>query len=276
MADETAQPVAADQASEAIPATAGDTQAAAQPAEQTAEAPVQPVASADDQLLSEEELGKYQDPKEALKAMQRAFTQKTQKLSEARKLAEAYQRDPIGFTRAVARQHGLSLVEPQAAPPEADVLAQALAPHIGNDQAAAVKQYIAQAIERTVQPLYAKAALSESQAVLQNFEAKHPDFKTVEPQMAEMGQKFFGGAIPASLDQNEVLEALYKLATYDRQSAKQTKAVVDRINNAVASAEPQTQGVAPNRVAPSAPAYKNANEGFAAAIEAAKRGEVWR
>lgn len=276
MADETAQPVAADQASEAIPATAGDTQTAAPPAEQSAQVPDQPVASTEDQLLSEEELGKYTDPKEAYKAMQKAFTQKTQKLSEARKLSEAYQRDPIGFAKAVARHHGLSLVEPQAAPPEADVLAQALAPHIGQDQAAAVKQYISQAIERTVQPLYAKAALSESQAVLENFKAKHPDFEQVEPQMAQLGQEFFGGSIPASLDQNKVLDALYKLATYDRKSAAQTKAVVDRINNAVASAEPQTQGVAPSRVAPSAPAYKTPSEGFEAAIAAAKRGEAWR
>lgn len=276
MADETAPAATEDQAPAAVPEPAGDTQAAAPPAEQTAQEPVPPVASSEDQLLSEEELGKYKDPKQALKAMQTAFTQKTQKLSEARKLAEAYQRDPIGFTRAVAKHHGLSLVEPQAAPPEADVLAEALAPHIGNDQAAAVKDYIAKAIERTVQPLYAKAALSESQAVLENFKAKHPDFESVEPQMAQLGQEFFGGAIPASLDQNKVLDALYKLATYDRKSAAQTRAVVDRINNAVASAEPQTPGVAPSRVAPSAPQYRTAAEGFEAAIAAAKRGEAWR
>lgn len=275
MAEETAT-VAADQASEAIPAPAGDTQAAAPPAEQTAQAPDQPVASAEDQLLSEEELGKYQDPKEQVKALQKAFTQKTQKLAEKRKLADAYERDPIGFAKAVAKHHGLSLVEPQAAPPEARVLAQALAPVIGAEQADAIEKYMAQAIERTVQPLYAKAALSESQAVLENFKSKHPDFESVEPQMAQLGQEFFGGQIPASLDQNKVLDALYKLATYDRKSAAQTKAVVDRINNAVASAEPQTQGVAPNRVAPSAPAYKNASEGFEAAIAAAKRGEAWR
>lgn len=275
MADETAT-AGGDQATEAVPTPAGDTQAAAPPAEQTAQAPDQPVASADDQLLSEEELGKYQDPKEAVKAMQRAFTQKTQKLSEARKLADAYQRDPIGFTRAVAKHHGLSLVEPQAAPPEADVLATALAPHIGSDQAAAVKQYIAQAIERTVQPLYAKAALSESQAVLENFKSKHSDFETVEPQMAQLGQEFFGGSIPAHLDQNKVLDALYKLATYDRQSTQSIKAAIAKVNNAVASSEPQTQGVAPNRVAPSVPAYKTPGEGFDAAIAAAKRGEAWR
>lgn len=275
MAEETA-PVAADQASVAVPAASGDTQAASQPAEQTAQAPDQPVASAEDQLLSEEELGKYQDPKEALKAMQKAFTQKTQKLSEARKLAEAYQRDPIGFAKAVAKHNGLSLVEPTPAPPEADVLATALAPHIGAEGAAAVKQYFTGLVERTVQPLYAKAALSESQAVLENFKSKHPDFETVEPEMAKWGQELFGGTIPPSLDQNKVLESLYKLATYDRKSTAQTKAVIDRINNAVASAEPQTQGVASNRVAPTPPAYKNFSDGVTAAFEAAKRGELWR
>lgn len=276
MADETAQPVVADQASEAVPTAAGDTQAASQPAEQTAQAPDQPVASAEDTLLSEEELGKYQDPKDALKAMQKAFTQKTQKLAEARRMAEAYQRDPLGFAKAVAKHHGLSVADPVPAPPEADVLASALAPVIGENNANAVKAYITKAIEQTVQPLYAKAALSESQAVLENFKAKHPDFEQVEPKMAELGQTLFGGSIPATLDQNVVLDALYKLATYDRRSVDATKAVIAKLNNAVASAEPQQQGVAPNRVAPSAPAYKSASEGFDAAIAAAKRGEAWR
>ena len=276
MADETA-PVAADQASEAIPAPAGDTTAASQPAEQTAQAPDQPVASAEDTLLSAEEFSKVQnDPVALQKAMQKAFTQKTQKLSEARRFAEAYQRNPEEFVRTVAQRHGYSIANPAPqATPEVDQLASALEPAIGREAAATVRQAISRAIEQTVQPLYAKAALSESQAVLENFKAKHPDFESVEPEMARLGQELFGGSIPATSDQNMVLDTLYKLATYDRKSAAQTKAVVDRINNAVANAEPQTQGVASNRVAPTAPAYKTASEGVDAAIAAAKRGEAW-
>lgn len=276
MADETAT-VAVDQAPEAIPETAGDTNTASQPAEQTAQAPDQPVASADEPLLSAEEFSKHaNDPVALNKALQKAFTQKTQKLSEAKRMYEAYQGNPEGFARAVAQRHGLSIAAPAPAPAEVDMLASALEPVLGRDGAATVKQAFTKIVEQTVQPLYAKAALSESQAVLDGFRAKHSDFAEVEPVMAQWGAELFGGAIPATSDQNKVLDALYKLATYDRKSAAQTKAVVDRINAAVASAEPQTQGVAPNRVAPSVPAYKSASEGFDAAIAAAKRGEAWR
>jgi hypothetical protein len=134
VADETAQPVAADQAPEAIPATAGDTTAASQPAEQTAQAPDQPVASADEQLLSAEEFSKHKDDPAALhKAMQKAFTQKTQKLSYARQMAEAYERNPVEFAKAVAQRHGLSIAAPAPATPEVDMLASALEPVLGRE-----------------------------------------------------------------------------------------------------------------------------------------------
>src|SRR3990172_11642241 len=130
MPAETAPNPTCDQAADAAMATlsqtaavdaepTGDTDKAPEPTqEQTpTETPVKETVESDE-LISAEEVATLDDAGKAnYKKMQKAFTEKTQKLAAQRKEAEAYkpyqelikayQTDPTGTIQKLASQHGL-------------------------------------------------------------------------------------------------------------------------------------------------------------------------
>ena len=279
MAEETAPEAVADQATaeapEAVQAATSDTTASTT-VDTADKAPAPQEASAEEQLLSQEELSKYPDPQSQIKAMQKAFTQKTQKLAPYRRLIESLEKDPQATVKALAAQLKLQVQEPQAtSTPEVDETVQYIESTFGKQAAEAFRRLAEKTIESKVAPLQefqqrltVEAAAKQSQATLEALTAKHPDWKNYEGKMVELG----GRLQPNGMSESDYLETLYYLATKDRSEADKTAKVVERINKSAASAESPTTGVAPSRVAPTMPAGLSFSEQLRYAAKAAEQG----
>lgn len=90
--------------------------------------------------------------------------------------------------------------------------------------------------------------------------------------MLEIGKKFV--PTEGAMTDFEYMETLHQLATANITQAEQTKKVVEKINKAAASAEPNTPGVSSERVEHVLPPPDQRSMRHAYA--AAKRGEVWK
>jgi hypothetical protein len=313
MSEETVQTPTFDQAAEAAAATLAkevpavdevtdetnadtDTTQEQTQAETPADAPAET-----DELLSDEEVATLDVNGQAnYKKMQKAFTEKTQKLAAERKEMEAYrdliksyQTDPKETIKKLAQQHGLSLAEAaqlvkqepvKVTPEESEVtrtqlrqllgegneeLADGLAKII-DSRAEQIAGSRVKPIEDRQADITRRAAQEAADADLKAFEKSHPDFKTYEPAMRELSTKI-QPAEGAKMDVSEYLEMLYKVASLKDSEATQTKKVIDRINKAASSSESKESAIPTNKVTPARPKAPTLEEAF----EAAKKGIAW-
>ena len=281
---------------------AGETETATEPETEQKEEADQSPETSEETLLPQEEVGKLKG--EALKqykAMQKAYTQKTQKLAQERKALEEYQglidqfkTNPTETISKLAQYYGLRVEEPekarveqttktavdesvqelrQALGPEGEILADRLASALENMARPVAQNLVKNEVEPIKQQqeqMTAEALAAEAQADLEAFSTKRPDWKEYESKMVEIGQRF-QPAVGSNMTSEEYMETLYILATKDKSDAKTTSEVVSRLNKAVKSASQATAEVKANNVSPTAPKKPS----FQEAWQAAKRGEKW-
>lgn len=261
-----------------------------------------------EELLSKDEVAKLSSSDQAnYKKMQKAYTQKTQALASERKkienwkeVIEAFEADPAGTLRQLAPRYGLSIAEAQAAAAKEETkqdpvaaittqlnteLRELLAtPELTPEQTAdgitkavstAMLAATQQAVRSEVEPLKQRdqarqleEIATSTQTELEAFGKLHPDWKTHEPKMVELGKKI---SPSGDLSVNQYLDMLYRLATLDQSEAAQVNKVVERINKAAASAEPSESAVNTSRVTPARPKRPTIEEAF----EAAEKGVSW-
>lgn len=231
------------------------------------------------------------------KRMNQAFTQKTQALAAERKelqavkmIVETLQRDPQGTLEALGKHYGVKFGAEQAPAtqeksidamvekmrtalgPELDFLADKLAPVMQEMAKGLVEQEV-KPVKEWQEKARKVQAERETEAILQKFTAKRPDWKQPEIQ-----SKMDGLAKQISnqgMDEVEYLDMLYTIATKNRSEAEQTKTVIKKMQAAAANAEPSDNGVSPGKVSHSAPKFKGLNDAFDSAFEAAKKGIQW-
>jgi len=290
VAEHSKEPAQADTSS-TVAAETGDTETATQPAENSENA-AEPVAEPADQLLTKEEVAKLTpEQQDTYKRMQASYTQKTQTLAAERKQVEALkgfvaamEADPIGAIRQLAEANGLKLADTPKTEQKVETVAddaiaaiQAAVEEGGlidmQKLAQGIVSIVKKGVAEEVKPLkqhqdqlLAETAARQTEAVLQTFTKKHPDWQKHDAKMAELGQKL---QPTKAMDESEYMEMLYHLATRDIQSAEQTKGVMAKMNKAAAAAETSDSGVQPNRVSQRAPAGEIT---MAQALADAKRG----
>ena len=255
----------------------------AQAPEKPADEPTEP--GDDDTLLTDEDAAKLTgDAKKQFDRMNKAFTQKTQRLAAARKelepwkpLIAAMTADPEAALVQLAKERGFTLTKAEAAKIEAagdDIPEELrfLTPLLearDKRMEAKIRAELAPLKEAQTQ-LLSESIAKETEADIATFTAKYPGWEKHEPKMIELGQKIQ----PVNgMSAVEYTEILYKLATADLSEAERTKKVVGKINKAVAAAEPQVSGVSGERVEHAMPPPDKRS--MRDAFEAAKRGEVW-
>lgn len=269
-------------------ASTEDTQETGTPLAEKAEAAAQPADTAKPVatgLISDAEFTALQkthadDPAALRKALEGAFTKKTQALADERRtlerlapyqdLIDAYESDPAAVVRTLAEQNGIKLVddgdEKAAAAsgdettatavetvledfkaslgPDLEYLADGLAPAITK----LVERLTQSTVEKTVAPLKKQQAAilnrdatAQSELVMESFGKDHPDWKDHEPAMLKLSQKLQ----PNGMSEVEYLGHLYKLVTHDsREQARDTdieKKVAERVK---ATVEKMTKGAA--------------------------------
>jgi hypothetical protein len=266
-----------------------------QPAGET-EAEVQTDGNAEEQLLPpeiESQLtGKHLD---AYKKAQKVITQKFMKLSEQRKSLEPYQEfikayseNPRETVQWLAEQHGINFSKSDsrsetAAKVEAatqtltEELRQSLGPDfefLADKIGPVVEGFAKKIADSSVGPLKAaqeqaklESAKKQTEAVLETFTLKHPEWKKYEPKMTELSSKLS----PNGLDENTYLEILYTYATRDIAEANAAKKMVARMQNAAAKSETPDGGVEPSRVAQTL-SGKTFREKIHSAFDLAKQG----
>lgn len=283
------EPAVTDAESKAAPVE-GDTETATQPAENS-EIAAEPVAEPADQLLTTEEIAKLSPEQQATyKRMQASYTQKTQKLAEERKQVEALQglvaameADPAGTIRKLAEANGLKIADTPKTEQKVEAVADDAKAAILSaveegglidmeKLANAITSIVQKGIAEGVKPLkqhqeqiLAETAAKQTEAILETFTKKHPEWQKHEAKMTQLGMKL---QPTGNMDEGEYMEMLYHLATRDIQSAEQTKNVIAKMAKAAAAAEPSDSGVQPNRVIQKAPTEVS----FQQAFEDAKKG----
>jgi hypothetical protein len=238
------------------------------------------------QLLSEAEqdaLNAIEDPAKRLKAFNRAWTQKTQRLATERKalapfkaLQESLDADGPGVIRQLAEKYGLEIRDPKdttataaAEDVTAKVIAQVkaqlgpdyedLADRLGPAILDAAKTIVAEQtkpIQVRQEELIKESALRESTAVLESFTKTHPDWKQFEPAMTALSQRLQPSVDAqgrATTTEAEYLDMLYTLVTKDRQVGEATKKVVARMEKSAAAATKDAPSVAADKVAQTPP-----------------------
>lgn len=282
---------AADKSAEGAPAEppAPETAATTEP-EPAPDAEPKPEAPAEEQFFSDEDFEKLKDdPVAVRKAMQKAYTQKTQRIAEQRKLIEALDRDPINTVKYLARVAGLNIADPEQKPaaaakePASEVKAK-LVEVIGEETAEAVlpvvQEIVKATLEQDLEPIrqsheiqLAERAAKETADTLERFSKKHPDWQKHEAQMMEIAKTF----IPRNMTEDQYLERLYVLATADIREADAVKKAAAKLNSSVQAAATSSPDspAASTKIAPTPQRGKNFDETLELAFKAAVRGERW-
>ena len=263
------------------------------PAEESPEVEDQPSEATEspDALLSDEQVAKLTpDQRKQYDEMNRAWTQKTQKLSAERKemeqwkpLIDALTNDPDAALRQLAERRGMQLSpkaqEQVVAAAAADTLAelpeelQFLKPALellGKTILDSVEGKLKPIAEAQTQML-SEAAAAETQATLEAFSAKYPGWEKHQEAMVKLGQKMIPTA--GAMTDFEYMEMLHTLASAKESEADKTKKVVAKINKAAAASEQKTAGLSSERIEHAMP--PPGKRSLRDAYEAAKRGEVW-
>ncbi len=258
----------------------------------------------EDALLTPDEVSKLSAKELKLyQKAQKTFTQKTQKIAAERKEIEEFRKqfdewkplidslsnDPDAALRSIAEQRGMKFAEtqdtPAVQPQTAETMAQLpeewqflkpifdiFAKKIREDTVAEVRGEL-QPIKAHQEEAVSRAVAAETNAELEAFTAKYPDWKKQEPAMLALMQKF----TPTGPVSNfEYMETFYKMVTAPTTQADQLKEAVQRINKVVENSEPVNAGVSTERVEHVMPSNLNeSSTRFRAAAKAAARGERW-
>ncbi len=260
-----------------------------------------------EQLLDQETYDKLKaNPEELRKALNKAFTQKTQELSEQRKqmgpyleLAKSLENDPKGTIQELAKRFGVTATEEKTVHateqivdkvsailqktlgPEAGELVTALSTAIREAATEASQSLILKEVEPLKQQAMEERERTVTENVKQNLEAfgkDHPDWKQYEPKMVELSNKFQPSKDPTTGEYptwKEYMESLYVLATAGAKKADIVKEAIKRMDESARKAETSDSGVATSHVVKSAPKYGNFNEAFKGAFEDAKAGVIY-
>ena len=236
-------------------------------------------ASPQNDLVSDADFAAIQaqfpgDPAKQRAELNKAWTQKTQKLAQASKryepyakLIEAYEHDSKGTVEALAKQHGLTLAEAKAVTettaatstaasiadqameavkaslgPELDFLAPALGKaihQVAEMVAKSVTEQHVKPLKEQQETLTTRAAQEQVETLLAQFSTKHPDWKTHEAAMTALSQK----VRPNGMAELEYMELLYSHVTRDSQIADATQKALAKMTKAAQGAETATHAV---------------------------------
>lgn len=267
-------------------------------------------------LLTDDEFTALQtkhkdDPAALRKELLGVFTKKTQALAERRKsterlesyrdVVEAYDADPEGTLIALAKQHGLTITAPGETSTKTSDSTSTTDPtpqpkpidfdydmdKWSEAHAKWSNGEIDRRVEAAVQPLKVgqqtileKHAVEATETVLKTLTEQHPDWKAHEPAMLVLSQKL---APAAGMSENEYLDHIYKLVTFetpearkkaiDVEAAKVSKAALDKMAKGATSTDSKTRRVSDDQVTTGPPNDRmpDLRESYAAA----KRGERW-
>ncbi len=250
------------------------------------------------ELLSAEERKELEGkpPEERIKGFQRAFTRKSQELSEQRKsleqyqqLIQAFEQDPDATIRYLAEQRGLKLsgkeaeAKPDAPQPSADTV-KALEEQLGPELAflapklaAAMETMLSKAVTPLAEQherMLSEQAKQATESVLKAFDSEKPEWRKHEAQVAELMSRY-QPAPKAGVDEGQYLRDMYKLASHSISEAEKVKQVAERMEKAAAKSESSGSGVSAQRVSKAAPKFESMTEAIGAALDAARRGEQW-
>jgi len=245
------------------PGNAQDVQAGAPDTEGTA-------TDGDESLITDERFEELQDdPATLRKELQAAFTQKTQKLSEARKLYDYVNKDPDAAIRAMAQVRGISLAEAKkevqqgAASPETptpeDTLRVALSNALGQEDAERVLPAMKSLVDAGVAPFrvaseraQAVAAAAESEAALEQFGETYPEWKQHEKAMEQLARHIE----PHGLSRVQYLEILLHSVTHGKSVGAEVDKIIGKMQkSAAAGADAAVQG-GPSQQMPASTAGK--------------------
>jgi hypothetical protein len=266
----------------------------------------QPPEGSED-LLTQEEYDKFKDnPQELRKALNKAFTQKTQALSEQRKSMEPYQNlvenlknDPQATVRQMARELGIQVEAPETKQEASKVAGQLvadlkadlgpdlefLADKLGPALERITSKLAGQAVEKEIEPLkqqtrelQEKAVTEQVEANLDLFTKKYPDWKKSEAKMTDIGSRLQPMTDPKTGKPPtwmEYMEDLYFLATKDARDGDIAKQTVERMQLSAEKSETSEGGVASSRVKKTAPKGMKFDEAFNQAWKDAQDGVVY-
>lgn len=225
------------------------------------------------ELLGADGYGKVKDnPKALAKALNRAFTQKSQANAVAIQFVKDLETRPVEVIKALAKQAGMDLggtVAPKKN--EAfEALSEAFGPEVAADIMPAFGKVVEQMMEARLGPIRqaqdrvaAETAEARSQAVMDSFGAKHPDWSKHEKAMMEIAKRV---APTPGTTELQHLEDLYYLATRDSKETERVQGVVDRMGKSVKATD--VGAVPASRVDPTAVRPNSISEAF----QLAKRG----
>jgi hypothetical protein len=224
-----------------------------------------------DAINAIEDLGKRQ------KALDRAWTQKTQRLSRERRdlssrkaVLDSLDRDPLAFARQVLEQAGLEVHDPKAdtttttdlSAKVTEILKESLGPDyedLLDKLAPGMFKAINAVVAENLKPLrdgqvelVRDSAIRETEVVFDAFTKKHPDWQQHESAMAELSRKLPPGKDPKTgkplMEQPEYLELLYGMVTRDRQVGEGVKKVLARTTKAAETAVNDGKGIGADKV----------------------------
>lgn len=212
----------------------------------------------DSQLLTRSEIEALRnDPVALQKALQRAFTQKTQNLAPYARLIQELNRDARGTVIALAKQFGVPIAETAAesavrtgqqnAQSARDTIMANLEAAFGPEGAQALMPVLNHLVEQSVTPIrqqleqtQAMSVTSEIQSTLDRFTEKHPDWKKYEPKMYEIGKAF--QLDPASgVSADSYMEYLFRLAKSEQDVSNEAAALLKRQQASASASEPRSR-----------------------------------
>lgn len=263
-------------------------------------------------LLSDDEFTTLQtthkdDPKALRKALEGAFTKKTQalaaertsveRLKEFEPIIDAYEADPKATVLELAKQHGLQLVDPDAKDTKAvDAAAATPQPKLADfdydvdkwSEAHAdwsgkeLQRQVAEALKplkSSQDTILTKAAIDQTASIMKTFEGKHPDWQKHEAEMTALSQKLH----PNGMDELEYLDHIYSLVTAETSDVRQAaidakvaegvKAALKKLQKGADTVETRVRDVPESQVKNGPPEGRPAT--FQEAAAAARRGERW-
>lgn len=259
-------------------------------ATQAEEESAEPLLSAEEQKLT----GEARE-----KALNRAWTQKTQNLAEQRKqlealqpLLEALQQDPKAAVTQLAQELGLEITPATGAEPakvqevteeiNAELTA-LLGPELGKSLGSIIEKAATRIAAKAIEPVKSlserqqlEAEVARSDAAIEQLKAKYPDAPKFDKKMAELSKMIH--PVEGAMNAYQYLEMLYHLATRDISKAEARKEAIKAIEKSARSSESSTSAASSSQIKPAPPdAIKGASldKAIDLAYAAAKRGERW-
>ena len=266
--------------------------------------PAQSLEGSEELLPLEEYERLRKDPEALRKALNKAFTQKTQQLAEQRKALEPFQdlvkglqEDPQGTIRALAENLGIKIEQAETKKevkdatgelvaelkqnlgPDLEFLADKLAPALERITQRIAEQTVSQKIEpleKQTKEMREETVRQQIDANLELFTKKHPGWEKHESEMTKIGARFqpvaTGKDAPSWM---EYMEILYNLATRDGRDGDIAKKTVERMTESAKKSETSEGGVSGSKVTKAAPKGKSFDEAFDESWRDAQAGVIY-